>query len=51
MKSAYQAADAISSEEAQELEAWSLEEMDDAELDSAREFVETLAAASHSWDG
>ena len=47
MKTAYEAADAIlSADETEGLDAWTLDELDDAELDSAR-----IAAAGLDPDG
>ena len=47
MKSEFDADDAIlSADEAEGLDAWSLDELDDADLESAR-----TAVAGHEWDG
>jgi hypothetical protein len=47
MKAAYEAADAIlSADEAEGLDAWTLDELDDAELESAR-----MAVAGLDLDG
>lgn len=46
MKTAYEAADAILSDEAEGFDAWTLDELDDAELESAR-----IAVAGQEWDG